>query len=341
MKSTLLFILLAAALSACNKQAAPAVKTERPALTQVVGMQTSDGGDSYSGEIRARHEISLGFRVSGKIIERPVDAGTRVKAGQVLARLDPADAGLQATAAKAQYQLALDDARRYRELQSRGFVSKSALDAKETALQAAQAQAGLTQNQTEYTTLRADHDGVVAATLAEVGQVVGSGQPVLRLAQAGEMEVAIDIPESRFTRHHVGEAALVIVGSGAPLTGHLRELSQSADPASRTYAARVAFAAVPGFVALGMTARVHFDDAKKAALLIPVSAVYQQGDQTAVWVVAADHSVRLRRVEIATYRDEGAVVAGGLAAGERIVSAGVHRLSEGEKIQLIENGNAK
>jgi len=340
MKFTLLLIVLAATLAACSKESATPVKTERPALTQVVGVLAGENGNLYSGEIRARHEVSLGFRTGGKLVERQVVAGTLVKTGQVLARLDPADAGLQSGAAQAQYQLAESDAVRYRELHSKGFVSQSALDARETALQAAKAQAGLSRNQADYTTLRAEHDGVVAATLAEAGQVVSAGQPVLRLAQTGELEVAIEIPEAQFAMRRVGDAAEVVLlaGSGAPMTGRLRELSPSADPVSRTYPARVALGAVPGQIALGMTARVRFNKSQQttAELLIPLSAIYQQGKQTAVWVVAADRSVSLRQVEVAAYRDNGAVIASGLTAGERIVSAGVHRLTSGEKIQSID-----
>jgi membrane fusion protein, multidrug efflux system len=346
MQSTILFIVLAVALAACNsREATPSVKLERPAMTQVVGAEASDAGRIYSGEIRARHEFVMGFRVAGKIAERLVETGAQVMAGQVLARLDPADAVLQAGAAQAQYQLALSDAKRYRELHSKGFVSQSALDAKETSLTAAQAQAGLTRNQSDYTTLRAEHDGVIAAILAEAGQVVGIGQPVLRLAQSGEREVAIEIPEAAFAMRHVGDAATVelLAMKGAPLTGRLRELSQVADPVSRTYAARVALVMPSGQItegqaALGMTARVRFDGGHRQSgeLLIPLSAIYQKGRQTAVWIVAADHSVSQRVVEVAAYRDNGAVIAGGLSAGERIVSAGVHRLSPGEKILAVE-----
>ena len=182
MKSTLLFIALAASLTACNsKETAPPVKTVRPALTQVVGALAGEDGSVYSGEVRARHEVALGFRTGGKIIERLVQAGMQVKAGQVLSRLDPTDASLQTGAAQAQFKLAENDAMRYRELRSKGFVSQSALDAKEASLQSAAAQAGLTRNQSDYTTLRAGHDGLVTATLAEAGQVVSAGQPVSSL----------------------------------------------------------------------------------------------------------------------------------------------------------------
>ena len=344
MKSIFLLIAFAATLTACSKEVAPTAKAERPALTQVVGAPAGEGGNWYSGEIRARHEVTLGFRIGGKIVERQVEAGTPVKAGQVLARLDPTDAGLQSSAAQAQYQLAESEAVRYRELRSKGFVSQSVLDVKEAALQATAAQAGLARNQSAYTTLRAGHAGVVAATLAEAGQIVSAGQPVLRLAQDGEREVAIAIPEAQFIGRRVGEAAEVVLlsGDGVPRTGRLRELSAVADPASRTYAARVSFSVAPGQVALGMTARVRFTRSQRQTgeLLIPHSAIYQQGNQTAVWVVGKDRSVSLRQVKIAAYRDEGAVIVGGLVAGERIVSAGVHRLTAGEKIRLIDAGSA-
>jgi len=354
--SAFLFILLSV-LGGCGKESSPEAKIEQPALTLVVGAATSESGNVYSGEIRARHETQLGFRTGGKIIERLVDAGARVQAGQVLMRLDPADSGLQANSAQAQYQLAEAEAKRYRELRDKNFVSQSALDAKETALKAASAQAGLAGNQADYTTLRADHSGVIAAISAEVGQVVSAGQTVMRLAQDGEREVAIAIPETQYATLKVGAPADVTLWSegneaaqpGArprKLVGRLRELSPAADPASRTYAARVALSGADAQAALGMTAEVRFKSHdKRDQLVVPLSAIFQQGDQAAVWIVAADHSVSLRKVEVAAYRDEGVVIASGIAAGERIVSAGVHKLNAGEKIRIIEgefaNGNAQ
>lgn len=341
MKPSVLLLALACFLGGCGKEPPPATRIEQSALTQVVGAAVSDSGNAYSGEIRARHETQLGFRIGGKIIERLVDAGARVQAGQVLMRLDPGDTGLQASAAEAQYRLAEAEAIRYRELRNQKFVSQSALDAKETALKAAAAQAGLAGNQAGYTALRADHAGVIAATLAEVGQVVGAGQAVLRLAQDGEREVAIAIPETRYAGLKVGAAADVSLWSAGNdavhLGGRLRELAPAADPVSRTYAARVALSGTDARMALGMTAQVRFKDHRKLdQLIVPLAAIFQQGEQTAVWVVAADRSVSLRKVEVAAYRDDGAVIGSGVAAGERIVSAGVHKLSAGEKIRVIE-----
>lgn len=346
MKHFLPAFICAVALSACGKETPPPAKIEQPALTQIVGAVAGDSSNIYSGEIRARHEMQLGFRVGGKIVERLVDVGSLVKVGQILARIDGVDSGLQVSSAEAQLQLAEADAKRYRDLFGKKFVSQSALDAKETVLKSAAAQAGLARNQSAYTTLQADHAGVVSATLAEVGQVVGAGQPVVRLAESGEREVLIAVPESQFAKLKVGAAAEVLLSSDdnteLRLSGRLRELSPAADAASRTYAARIALNQSRADVALGMTAKVRFVSKQNgSALVIPLTAVFQQGDQAAVWIVAADHSVSLRPIKIAAYRDAGAMVSSGLAAGERIVSAGVHKLNAGEKIHAIETGGTE
>ncbi|WP_435627158.1 efflux RND transporter periplasmic adaptor subunit [Candidatus Ferrigenium straubiae] len=344
MKRSILFLLLLPLYVGCSKEPAPAARIERPALTLVAGSAATDVGNTYSGEIRARHETQPGFRVGGKIIERLVDAGARVKAGQALMRLDPGDAGLQLGAAEAQHRMAENDAKRFRELRGKGFVSQAALDAKEAAFEAAAAQAGLARNQSDYTTLRADRAGVVAATLAEAGQVVAAGQPVLRLAPDGEREVAIAVPESQLADLKIGAPAEVtlLTSGAAPLAGRLRELAPAADPASRTYAARVTLSQPGPDVALGMTARVSFSAGKKSdGLLIPLGAIFQQGKEAAVWIVAADRTISLRPVQIAEYRDDGAVVTSGLKAGERIVGNGVHRLAAGEKIRIIESSGAQ
>ncbi|TAN85336.1 MAG: efflux RND transporter periplasmic adaptor subunit [Gallionella sp.] len=347
MKQAILFFILTVTLAACDKETAPPAKAEHPVLTHIVGTLAGDTGNVYSGEIRARHEAALSFRTGGKIIERLVDAGAAVKAGQVLARLDPADAGLQVSAAEAQYRLVEAEVKRYRELRGKGFASQSALDEKEAAFKAAAAQAGLARNQAAYTTLRADRAGVVAAILAEAGQVVGAGQPVLRVAQDGEREVAVAIPEQQLADLKIGAAAEVELladgDAGAHLAGRLRELAPVADTASRTYPARIALSGADARVALGMTAQVRFKkNSEGSGLLVPLAAIFQQGDQAAVWVVAADHTVSLRPVQVTAYRDDGAVIAGGVVAGERIVSAGVHKLGAGEKIRVIgDSGKAR
>jgi len=347
---TILFIVLM--LTGCDKESAHQAKVERPAMTVVVGAKASDSGSVYSGEVRTRYETVLGFRLGGKIIERLVDAGAVVRKGQVLARLDAADTGLAVNETVARYHLAEEDLKRYRELRTQGFVSQAVLDAKETELTATAAQADMARNQAAYTSLLSDRDGVVSETQAEVGQIVSAGQPIMRVAQEGAREVLISIPESRYTSTKVGDPAEIELDATDSRTqtvlhGHVREISPGADSASHTYPARVAFDAGKTKVALGMTARVKLDHTEKNALqknengfLVPLSAIFQQGDKSAVWIVAADHSVLLRPVIVSAYRDDGALIASGIVAGERIVSAGVHKLSAGEKIQATEEGNA-
>jgi RND family efflux transporter MFP subunit len=335
-------------LAACSKEAsAPAEKQSRFAYTVVIGSTSKNQSNFYSGEIHARHETSLGFRISGKILQRLVDPGAAVKAGQVLARLDAEDTVLQKSSSAAQLHLAEDDLKRNRELHDKGFISQTLLDTKETSFKVAKAQDELAQNQNDYTNLVADRAGVVLATLADVGQVVNSGQPIIQLAQDGEREVLVAIPESRFSSLKIGMLAEIEIsadGTDTPkkYSGKLRELSPSADAASRTYAARVTITNPDQQVALGMTARVKFGNAGKLnGQLVPLSAIFQQGDNPAVWIVANDGSVSLRQVKVAAYLDDSALLTGGVTDGERIVSTGVHKLTAGEKIRIIENGNAK
>lgn len=338
MKSLPFVLAAVALLSACSEKPLPPVP---PKIVRVlvVGNTNVDGLRRYSGEVRARYEIPLGFRIAGKITARLVDAGARVKAGQPLARLDAADASLQTASAEANRLMADADARRYRDLRGRNFVSQAALDAKETALAAADAQAGLARNQSAYTTLVADHAGVVAAVLAEPGQVVTAGQPVVRIARDGEREVAIALPEGELAGLKPGVSAEVSVWSGSKTyRGRLRELTPAADAATRTYPARVSVLDADDALALGMTASVRFASGKTDAprLIVPLAALYQQGADPAVWVIGTDLTVALRKIRVASYTDTGAIIADGLVAGERIVAAGVHKLSAGEKVRLAD-----
>lgn len=329
-------LVLSLAIAACGEAPLPA--TEAP-LVKTVKATASAGGTerSYSGEVRARHEVPVSFRVGGKLVERRVEAGMRVAAGQVLARLDPADLALQAAQAESQLSLARSEAQRYRDLRQRNYVSAAALDAKENALKAAESQAGIARNQSAYATLTAESAGVVAAVLAEPGQVVAAGQPVLRVARDGEREVAIALPESVVGDVKVGDKAMVeLWAAGTTLEGRARELAPVADPVTRTFAARVTLLAAPADIALGQTARVSFAQSESAAMIVPMSALIQQGDRPAVWVVADDSTLNLRPIAVGRYTDTGAVVTGGLKPGERIVAAGVHKLTAGQKVRVTE-----
>jgi RND family efflux transporter MFP subunit len=335
-------------LSGCSKEAPQSTdKPIRFAATMIVGTLDQKQYNFYSGEIHARHETVLAFRVGGKIVERLVDAGAAVKAGQLLARIDAADTGLQKSSAAAQLQLVEDDLKRNRELLDKGFISQAVLDAKVASYKVAKAQDDLAQNQNAYTNLISDHAGVVVATLADVGQVVNAGQAVMQLAQEGEREVLVAIPESRFSALKIGmpaEIELSVEGiePHKKYSGRLRELSPAADAASRTYAARVTVTNDDSEIVLGMTARVKFGvSSKLGGQLVPLSAIFQQGDKPALWIVSQDGSVSLRTVTVVSYQDEGAMISSGLNSGERIVSAGVHKLTSGEKIKFADNGILK
>ncbi|MDP2785296.1 MAG: efflux RND transporter periplasmic adaptor subunit [Sulfurimicrobium sp.] len=334
MKHIILPALAAVLLVACDK-APPAPPPATVVKTLIVGQATPRTGGAYSGEVRARYETPLAFRIGGKMLERTVDAGAAVKAGQILARLDSADVRLAAGQAEAQRALAVAEAKRYRDLHARNFVSAATLDAKETALASAEAQAGIARNQAAYAALSADHAGVVAAVLAEPGQVVSAGQPVLRIARDGEREVAIALPESAVTGLKLGMTAEISLWSGGrSYQGRLRELSPAADPATRTYAARVSVLDADAGLALGMTASVRFTTESTPAPVVPLAALFQQGQGFAVWAVGSDATVSLKPVTVAGYTDAGAAIAAGLQPGERIVAVGVHKLSAGQKVRI-------
>ncbi|HYC35145.1 MAG TPA: efflux RND transporter periplasmic adaptor subunit [Usitatibacter sp.] len=330
----------------------------RPVLTQTIVPGAAATREVYPGEIRARHEIDVAFRVGGKVVARPVDAGSRVKRGQVLARLDPEDARLGAAAARAQLAaaegdlaLARAELERHAELLAKKFISQSAFDARQNSFNAARAraeqaksQAAMSANQAEYTTLVADADGVVVTVLAEPGQVVAAGQPVLRLAQDGEKEVVVSAPESQLARLRPGQAAAISLWAdpSTVFPGRVREIAGGADPVTRTYAVRVSAPNAPASAQLGMTANVVFNSAIDPSLVVlPLSALANRGNEPAVWIVEpGTHKVKLRSVAIGQYREDGVTVTGGLHPGDVVVTAGVHKLRPDQVVRLADSAAA-
>ncbi len=327
----------------------------RPVVTQRVQPGAAASRDVYSGEIRARYETDLGFRVGGKLVARLVDAGARVTRGQVLARLDPEDAKLAAQGSAAQlasaesdFALARSELDRNADLRDKKFISQSAFDVKQNAFNAAKArveqmrtQSAISANQAAYTTLVADADGVVISVAAEPGQVVSAGQPVLRLARAGEKEVVINAPESQLARFKVGEDVGIALWAD-PSTlypGRIREIAGGADPVTRTYAVRVSALGATPRAQLGMTANVVFNPAADASLvLLPLSALARSGADAAVWIVDPKTSqVKLRKVAIGQFREDGVTITGGLAAGDIVVTAGVHKLRADQVVRVAES----
>jgi len=347
------YLIVLSLLAACGEKLPPpdaassgpklvkAMKVGTDGTTPVVGADSASpqtaSENRYSGEVRARHESQLAFRVGGKLVARLVDAGARVKAGQPLARLDPADAQLTVVQAEANRSLAAAELQRTQELKAKNFVSQAVLDAKVSTAQSAAAQAQLAKNQAGYTTLSADTAGVVVAVLAEPGQVVAAGQGVFRVARDGEREVAIAIPEAHLGGLKVGSggtAQLWAAGGDKIYRVVLRELAPAADPATRTFAARVTLLSAPADLPLGLTATVSFARAATAQIIVPLAAILQQGERAAVWIIGQDNTVSQRVVEIERYSDAGAVLKTGLSAGESIVAAGAFKLVAGEKVRV-------
>ncbi|HPB91324.1 MAG TPA: efflux RND transporter periplasmic adaptor subunit [Rugosibacter sp.] len=337
---------LIAGLSACSDEP-PVVQPVKAVRTLVVGanaansVTTETSTRAYPGEVKARFETQLGFRVPGKIVSRLVDSGATVKHGQALAKLDAADFALQVAQTNAQAQLATAELKRFQDLRSKNFVSQAALDSRIAAATSAQAQAKLTHNQAAYTTLTADRDGVIAAVFAEAGQVVAAGQPIIHLVPNGDREIAISLPEGDISRLHVGAAATITLwsrGENAPvMTGQLREIAAAADPLTRTYAARVALPASAGNLPVGLSATVRFAAAKDEASshAIPLSAIFQNEQQMAVWKVGAGETVTLVPVSISRYAGDQAIVTHGISAGDRIVTAGVNLLAANQKVHAV------
>ena len=326
----------------------------RPVVTQRVAAGAAAARDLYSGELRARYETDLAFRVGGKIVSRSVDPGARVAKGQALARLDPEDARLAAQAATAQLASADSDLtfaraelERYADLLAKKFISQSAFDVKQNAFNAAKArteqarsQAAITSNQAAYTTLVADADGVIVSVSAEPGQVVAAGQPVVRLAHAGEKEVVVNAPEGQLARFKVGQDVGITLWSdpSAAFRGRVREIAGGADPVTRTYTVRVSAFDAPAQAQLGMTANVLFPAGIDAKLvLLPLSALTGDRALPAVWVVEpGSGKVKLRPVSVGQFREDGVTVTSGLEDGDVVVTAGVHKLRSGQVVKVTQ-----
>jgi len=359
---TLKFVLAAAvlgslvSLAGCSSRAAT---PEAPRSALVAHPKNADDAHAevYSGDVHARYESQLGFRVNGKIKARLVDVGAHVQAGQALAELDPMDLKLQAasaqatlSSARANRDLAQSEFDRYHALLEKHFISHTQFDTQNNTLKAAQAQVAqaeaalaVAQNQAEYTVLRADHEGLITTIHAETGQVVAAGQAVATLARDGELEVEIAVPENRIADYSRGMTAVIEAwaDAGKHMQGHLREISPEADRMTRTYRVRVTLDDIASQPKLGQTARVYFADANHAQQqLIPLSALYDQGGKPAVWLVdAKTHQVHLAPVDVAAYREQGVLLAGGVGTSQWIVTAGVHKLRDGEPISPVDTQN--
>jgi RND family efflux transporter MFP subunit len=366
-------------LAACSKKEAAA-----PAPRPVVAVAVHADGSampaaSLPGDVQARYSTPLSFRVGGKILERRVRLGDVVRNRQVVARLDPADAQKNAASAQAQLdaaqhslvyakqQLDRDQAQAKENLIAPAQLEQTTNAYASAAAQRAQAaqQAALSKDQLQYTTLVADHAGVITAEQADTGQNVSAGQAVYNLAWSGDIDVVCDVPESSLAALSVGQTASVTLAAlpGRTFTARVRELSPAADPQSRTYRARLTLENAGPDVRLGMTADIalaapasssskgtsfrasskgtSFGASNESAnqsgyFTVPATALFHDGTQPAVWVVhATDNALELRRVTVTRYNERTIVIGQGLKEGERVVLQGVHTVSAGEKVRVI------
>lgn len=339
-------------LAGCQAETAPAGKPERPVQVQRVVFASEQAARDFVGVVRARYETDLGFRVAGKIVERRVNIGDRVHVGDVVARLDPQDLMLQMESAEAEFAAAstsltqaTTDLERYASLKTRGFASIADFDRKTAAkgeaegrLNRARRALDLARNQLAYAELKASAEGVITAALAEPGQVVAVGQPVLRLAHHGEKEAVVALPETWLAEAREARATMSLWSdSKRTFTARLRELSPQADAATRTYAARFAIPDADDGVALGMTATVTLTrSGDEPVAKLPLSAVLNRGDGPSVYVVDHADTLALRPVTVAGFSQNAALVTGGIAAGERVVTLGVHTLEAGLKVRTVD-----
>ena len=337
-------------LAACGDKP-PAAEPVRAVRTLTVGALSGATTRDYAAEVHARVESRLAFRVGGKITRRPVNLGDRVRAGQVLAQVDPADLRLGQEAARAalsaaqvNYDQTATDTQRYRELRAQGFISAADLERRENALQAAKAQLdqaraqnGMQSNQAAYAALTADAPGVITAVFADVGAVVAAGTQVVALAHDGPRDVVFAVPEDqlpifRKLQGQAGGVGVTLWGGGAPIAATVREVAAAADPATRTFQVK---ADLPGGAAeLGQTATVHVELAPAdGKLRLPLQAVAGRGSDSFVWLLDKP-TMKVREQAVTVLRPEGdsLVIGGGLKSGDIVVTAGAHVLTPGQTV---------
>jgi len=346
---------LAALLVGCGKEQAEEL---RPRPVMVVHPQSAEAQlETYPGEVRARFEPDLAFRIGGEVIKRLVDTGDQVKKGQVLAELDPKDVQLQLRAMKAQVSaaeanlnLVRAERDRYKQLMDKQLASRSQYENFENLYQAGaarlkqvKAEYDVTANQAGYAALTAPRDGVISRRMLEVGQVVAPGQTVFNLAADGEREILISLPEGNIGHFSIGQAVRIKLWSrpGVYLAGKVREISPAADSQTRTYAARVTItenSSEP--VDLGQSAQVFVSPEGDIPLSVPLSALTADGDKTFVWTVDPVALV-LQRVSVkpGPYGEDEVPIVQGLQATDWVVAAGVQMLNEGVKVRPVDRDN--
>ena len=348
-----LMLLCCITLMGCSKQKTE-VEQEVPLVMVTQPSSLHLEQKSYAGEVQARQQTALAFRVAGQVTQRFADVGDRVKVGQVLATLDVQDAALQLNAARAQLEsaqsaakIASDELQRFQQLLPMNAVSRSQYDAVKNQYQHAMAQLkqaqsnyAVSSNQTDYNQLRATKNGVITERNIEVGQVLAAGQVAYQLAIDGEREVVIGVPEQAVAEIRVGQEATVSLWSqpDSRFTGTVREISPAADQ-SRTFKVKVALREGNAQIQLGQSARVFLTRQANQGLYVPLSSVSATGQQAFVLVLQADSTVRQTPVTLGAYGRDSVPVLSGLQPQDYVVMGGVHLLRDRQKIRPINRDN--
>ena len=358
--NTVCLTLALLSLVACESEKSTESKAEiRPVRAQQIQLKKLSKPTSYSGEVKARYVTDLAFRVAGKLVERKVDIGSVVKKGQLLARIDPTDYKLSVVSSKAQMnsaqadvQKASADLERYKNLLEKGAVSRTEFDRYQNVYNTALAKLNQTkalldvdENKANYTDLFADADGVITEVLAERGEVVAQGQAIIRLARPQEKEISIHVSENRLDELNKSNELNISLWAypQLKLRGKIREISPNADPVTRTYNVRVTLLNSTDDVHLGMTATVILQrTTEQAVALLPLTALYAQGEKPSVWVVDTQtHQVKLTPVQLSEFYGNYVTVIQGLTNGQWVVTAGTHKLHEGQIVRLLDEPNKK
>lgn len=343
---------LLALLTACKPVEEPEPEPVRP--VRVTTVESREGGETVSltGQVEAREEVNLSFRVGGRMIERSVNVGDRVRAGQVVARLESdtprnalRSARAELTAVRARLVEAQNNFERHRSLLDRGFITRAMFDQAEQAYRTAraqedsvQAQVNIAETQLGYANLISDSSGTVTARRAEPGEVVGPGQPIIQLARQGGRDAVFDVP-ARVIQTAPANAEVVVVLSSDPkvrTTGRVREVAPQADPVTRTFKVRIGLNDPPAAMRLGSTVTGSVRLGAGQGIEIPASALTASDQRPAVWVLdPASNTVSLRNIEVLRYDLARVAVAEGLQSGDIVVTAGVQTLRPGQQVRLL------
>ena len=351
MKFILVVLFLSLTLSGCGNEVA---EKPLPPIVKIVKVNQADNfqNDIYAGNVRGRYETNLAFQTGGKILNRTVEEGDFVRAGEILMELDPKDAvqqlnasNAQVDSAKAQLNLAKSNLERYTQLFNENAIAAAMLDQYRTnyenalaAYNAAVAQAAQLSNNLSYTQLAANSDGVISKINAEIGQVVAAGQTVLTLTQTGDLEVEINVPENKLSEIQIGKRAEISFwANDEKVDGAVREIAPVADSISRTYKVRISIPNLREGIYLGMTASAEFTSTNKnsGGYILPLSAIYQTGKNSQVWIVTAENKIALKNVTVKNFSGNEVVV-NGISPNDKIVAAGVHKLREGQEVRILE-----